>query len=412
MIWTTWPILFNIGILMLIKQPKIILDMTPKPWSIYTHNITKPIIYYPKTKLEAWDLGVIAGMLQDNTDVSSMKICINGQMVRLTYDELIQMRVTIESSQSTLQYVRGCFTFVNSIWLLSIIGMLTTISPVLMIIAEPVHQLIKYLTMEIILPFLRAIKPVYEAMLWMFCYILIAHAFRYNDVDSQVFICITGLLGSIIAMSYTTYLHRPKICSENYNILVSLVFAVSSLTVAIRLNSVLIGFLGVASLYNALGFSLSVFGLCYIVGFKNDHALNRCLLSSLFLLIVRMLGHTLNSKFLTDVRAIIPALNTLGSVTYFLALLIKTHFSNWQTQFLMILSLVTTCAIGSIYHIDAVRNVSMVFTVLYLLEKICSLVTNLPLVVFIISVCFWKSSLYLHENPMILVSIFGIDTKN
>ena len=125
--------------------------------------------------LQAWDLGYLACQIEDsdgNLIATSFKV-EEKKTIRLTAQQIIEMRsvlVDMESHKSILQRVRGCFSFVNFIWLLSIIGIVTTASPVLMLIAHPVHQLIRYLAMEMVLPFLRAIKPVYEAAAWMLCY--------------------------------------------------------------------------------------------------------------------------------------------------------------------------------------------------------------------------------------------------
>lgn len=196
-------------------------------------------------------------------------------------------------------------------------------------------------------------------------------------------------------------------------------FATTALPLAIRFKSTLIGFLGVAAVYSALDFYVWMCGLCYIVGFASESALDRCLLSSLFLLIGLLGGHVVGyPERIAFIGPLIPALNTLGSVIYFLALLIKTNVlyrssSYWWMQVWMILSLITASAIGSIYHIEAIRNTAMVFTVLYIMDKTCDFVfrtiPSLPVAIFIISVFLWKFSLYLHQTPDILVSIFGLN---
>ena len=201
---------------------------------------------------------------------------------------------------------------------------------------------------------------------------------------------------------------RPK----NYQALVSVLFAMVALPLALRFNSVLIGFLGVAAVYSALGFGVSAFGLCYVVGFDSDSALERCLLSSLCLLVGLFWVHVGDPGLVVYFRPLLPALSTLGSVTYFLALLIKTHSSAayWPMQALMVLSLNTAFALGSVYQVEAIRNTAAVFTALYIMEKTCDMVLrtmpSLPLAIFIISVFLWRVSLYLHQHPILVFSIF------
>lgn len=418
MMWLTWPILFVVGITTFMLRPEVVLELTPSPWAVAQRkpdSLFQPI--YPRTMLQTWDLAYLACQVENDENVLSLDIKLDGKTTIIRREQLLNMRTTLvemESRKSIFQHVRGCFTFVNFIWLLSIVGIVTTASPVLMLIARPVHQLIRYLAIEMILPFLRAIKPVYEAVAWMLCYSIVVQAYRYNNTDSQVFICLTGLLGSILAMVYTTYLHVPKMRPADYQALVSVLFATSALPLAIRFNSVLIGFFGVVALYNALGFGVCVCDLCYMVGFETESALERCLLSSLMLLIGILWGHVVHPELVLYLRPLLPALNTLGSVMYFLALLIKTHTTvyrgYWQMQVWMILSLLIVSAVGSIYQVDAVRNVAMVFTVLYIMEKISDLafmvIPNLTVAIFVISVLLWRFSLYLHQHPGIIISLF------
>lgn len=203
---------------------QVVLELTPSPWPIAAEsksnlNYRQPI--YPKTIVQAWDLGFLACRLKNDSKLLSVGIEIEGKHMVIKPKELLDMRATLvdmESRKSILQHVRGFFTFVNFIWLLSIVGIVTTASPVLMLIAHPIHQLIRYLAIEIILPFLQAIKPVYEATAWILCYGFIVHAYRYSDSDSQVFICLTGIFGSMFAMAYTTHLHPPKMYPANFQV--------------------------------------------------------------------------------------------------------------------------------------------------------------------------------------------------
>jgi hypothetical protein len=413
--WFVGPTCFVTGIMLFMARPDMVKNFVPLLWTISNPTGT-PV--YPTTLLEAWDMGYKAGFLEDMEleHLVSTNIKINGKMTKITPEQLFQVRsilVEMESGTSIIQRVRGCFSFINFIWLLSIVGITITISPVLMMFAKPIHQFIRYFALEIILPFLRAIKPVYEAMVWSLSYSLVIHASRHMDTDSKVFICLTGLFGAMIAMAYTTYLHKPKLPSNIYCMMVSMFFAIISLPLAIHFDSILIAFYGVFAMYSALGFGVSVSGLCYYVGFESHEALERCLLSSFFLLIGLLWGHITRPDLLQNIRVLIPALNVFGSVIYFIALLIKTNIvydAYWPTQLWMIFSLVSVGSLGSIYQIESLRNVSMIFTVLYMMEKICNLVLRMTdsvaLVVFFISVVLWKASLYLHQNPVLLVCIF------
>lgn len=415
-----WPIFFMTAIGLFLNNPDQIFKYTPHVFGQISNSSILPqqSFVYPKTTLEAWQLGYLTGLLNYHPQNFAMDVEIRGENVKITPAQLLQIRSAItdmESKQSVIQRVIGCFTFINFIWLLSIIGIMTTIYPVILLIAEPVHKLLEYLFTEYILPILRAIKPLYEAILWIISYILIVNAFRYHDIDSRVFVCITGVFAMNIAIHYTIYLHLPYIDTTDYHLLLSLIFAIVCIPLSIRLNSVLMGFIGVGAIYNALGFSISNWGLCYFIGFNNETALERCLLSSFMLLILLLFGHVMYPDLLLS--SLTPALNTLGSITYYIALLIKTQIASeksyWPLQIWMIGSLNITCFIGSIYQIESIRNVSMLFIVLYILEKTCDIIFraihNIALVIFIISIVFWKVSLYLHQNPVVLMSIFGLE---
>lgn len=147
------------------------------------------------------------------------------------------------------------------------------------IVAEPIHRVLHQLIMRVLIPVLRSLKPLYEAAAWALCLAFIVQASRYPDHDSRVFICITGIVGSMMTWTYSMRLRPPRdtTCAAFFALIIT--------PLAVAFDSHLIGFLAVGAAYNAMGFLVGSWGLCFLIGFEDDGSLNRCLISSLVLLV-------------------------------------------------------------------------------------------------------------------------------
>lgn len=112
-------------------------------------------------------------------------------------------------------------------------------------------------------------------------------------------------------------------------------------------------------------------------------------------------------------QPLLPGLGTYGSVAYFLALLIKTHTStNWHLQSWMILSLFMGVGLGSTFEMVSLSNTAGTFTALYAMTQTCEFVFStfyptIPTIIFISSVAVWRASLFLHQNPQFVASLFS-----
>lgn len=131
------PILFAVGTWNFAIDPETARAAIPPLWIVPSHSPIAPPAY-PKTKLQAWDLGALSAMAmmhnKSREETSDIAAEILQTKTNITFGDLLEMRsqiIAVESRRSLLQRVKGFFTFVNFLWLISIVGIALTASPVL-----------------------------------------------------------------------------------------------------------------------------------------------------------------------------------------------------------------------------------------------------------------------------------------
>ncbi len=173
-----------------------------------------------------------------------------------------------------------------------------------------------------------------------------------------------------------------------------------------------VGFLAVAALLSALGFSVLITPLCYYIGFRDEGAVGRTTTAAFLILLtfigLRLLRSNIPQLIVFDFGAVF-----MGSFVGYLGLLILS--SKWYTgrryhyaimQVITILAGIAAIFVGTFLRIEELQKIGGTFFVLYLLEKPFELAeknfrTWMGILFLSSLVCFVLSMLYgIYENEL------------
>lgn len=306
--------------------------------------------------------------------------------------------------------IRGALTFVNVIWVIASIFIVTATG---------------WLARLYLFPILRLIPAsVYEALFYVVClfFILIG---RTHPNETGQFVAMPGVLGLIGALKVSHARHgyllkklygwntvpKPnklpfneppevrkqleeewkayhKAQHENvgkrldlfaiYSFIVFVVWAI----VAVIYESSLIGFLAVIALQDVLGFLISITPIYFFLGFTRDSYVPRAMSASLLMLVfytvIKISGNTDSLYF--DVFS--TGVFLMGAFVYFIGLLLvssrwygQDHLLHYvQLQALAIVSALIGYYVGNVYGITQLQGIVGTFTILYTLQKYSEIV--------------------------------------
>eukprot|EP01137_Pigoraptor_chileana_P026440 Opistho-2@7713 len=249
---------------------------------------------------------------------------IVGRDAPLTSSELhgiATMLKELEGGQTLSQRVRGFLSFVNVMWFVSICGVGITTLPILIglgrVLGGPLSRIIGTLYADVVVPVFVMLIPLYEYIAFVGCYLAVVSGVRSHlagEHDTGIYVALSGLVLSIVAAAYSVMRHfvyrlqrgaRPRWGqsealtalqeSENARLyaelraqlgpscethLLNLYVMCIFTPVTALLQSHLLGFIAVVSLYSLLGFSVVSRGLCFVIGFDSPSSLERTLTSS------------------------------------------------------------------------------------------------------------------------------------
>jgi len=436
--WLSCPVLFVAFVWAFTLKPAPFLLQTPDIFlGAWQSNVTLDSALPPLPKLmsEAYKLGSIhtlasaASSSGNRTALTALlqeaaAVLHRDQPLTLTQLQgLLPAIELVENHKGVAARVLGVFSLVNIIWFLSIVGLVVTFSPCMAFIAKPVVELVRKLWSGLILPLLRQLKPLYEPAVYAIAFLFIVQGARY-PAETGLFVALTGCVAAVPCFLYSTALHtQPTGNKDGFMQVVNIYLALVWGPQAVIYQSELLGFFTVGAVYGALGFSVACYGLCWVIGFDSKNTLYRVVANSVVLMIVFTL-------FRVGVLAIIlqadphyflspfaTAVLTLGSVTYFLGLLIVSapHVVSaaedyWRIQIMMVLSLLLIVSVGAVYHIAPLYNTACVFGVLYAMAKVAEQRIWRGGMVFVglfgFFACLYVIALYLRTHPGFIVAMF------
>ena len=231
------------------------------------------------------------------------------------------------------------------------------------------------------------------------------------------FITLTGACFIFLLYIYSSFLIFDKKDDDNKKKILINLGALSSITffsLSVNFQSKLFAYFAIIQFYYLMGFYTECFGLGYFIGFKDKDSMIRIIIISFCALIsfltLRMLN--ISNQIIELYRT---PIQIFGSLTHFLGLLILsslfydiTELSYSLRQIMYISSLLIFLLFGNIFNLPSLTNTTLVFTVLYIMEKHVDFFRkingNIWLMILILSICLWMFSLYLHRHPKIITS--------
>ena len=236
--------------------------------------------------------------------------------------------------------------------------------------------------------------------------------------DKGMYITLLGCAIAQLSLIGTILLNMDNntINAESVLICLHLYATIYLAPLTIYYQSQLYGFLTVVSIIGALGFSGICTGLTWVIGFRDNEALVRCLFACglmIFTFVMSKMNHI--NPILLD--PFTTGINTFASIVFLLALLIissniyTSSVSYWGRQFYFILGLSGILVGGHMFNIPRMSPVGNTFAFLYLTSKYGEWIhycgtKYIWLYVLFTSFLLFQSSLYIQNHPNILSSLF------
>eukprot|EP00746_Dinoflagellata_sp_MGD_P078416 gnl/MRDRNA2_/MRDRNA2_31362_c0_seq2.p1 gnl/MRDRNA2_/MRDRNA2_31362_c0~~gnl/MRDRNA2_/MRDRNA2_31362_c0_seq2.p1 ORF type:complete len:456 (+),score=41.66 gnl/MRDRNA2_/MRDRNA2_31362_c0_seq2:111-1478(+) len=439
--WLLCPVVFIVAHWRLLVGPELLLKWYPAPWTPPSGKGLEQVLPpHPRNLYQAHELGWYASIYSRDCQGINLERSDNipgrcqellreaASVLGLSEISGAQLQAVrgflkdLDEQQSLMDRVRGFFSFVNIMWLISIVGILCSVGPMLVYIAGPMlYRLASAVVTRMVVPIGKALHRwgVFEVCGYMLALAFSIQGSRYpaGQEDAAMMVALTGGLALLPLWLYSTKLHvhtsggNEKIFMAVTNSLLAATLA----PLALIHDSRLIGFLTILAVYGALGFVCGAFGLGYYIGFAGEEAITRCITASV-LLIVTFTTLRICAADLTFMRPFATGAMCLGNVMYFLGLLIWSSKSRSYReappyvarQAIMIGSLLIALLVGNVFSLNSMSNTATTFLVLWLMEKelevrwsgfgVVVLFANFVFLYFI--------SHYLHTHPEHIVSLF------
>jgi len=412
-------------------------------------KLTATLPHLPITILSSWDVSKLqceylqlknsqndlSNALQNKLD--DILIAVSNLIHRdsISEEQFLNMRTAIAENEKEVSFrskVTGFFSFVNLIWLISIIGIGISFGPFVYHITLPLRQnffhIVQYIYYNVLIPSHE--HGVFEVLSYIFCSMMIVEGYRYKS-ESGFPISISGLFWFYSSFVYSFALH-PINYSRNDTIpsLNFILFCITNIPLTLNYNSQLLAWITTVFFNNAIGFSAIPVGLGWYIGFESHDAMIQNIIISLIIGAFYIITTIFNcfSKF---TKVFKTALTAFSSISLFLGMLIFSsryyqpyyrydynYTSGYEyilRQLAMISLLLIYLFFSYVYSINGMRNTAIVFSILYTVEKIIELNLRLNASIWFITlplfVALYYASLYLHSNKEFVVSLFNYDLE-
>lgn len=337
----------------------------------------------------------------------------------------------LDTRLSIVDRLRAAISIVNALWLVSILGLLVTLGPTLAFLGGKVARIAWKWFVDNVLPVLIRMHHlgVFEALSYFICVLFLAQATRYmfavGPGSPGSYVALTTAVLSFVAFRYTAYLHvwrhipRDNLfrATEADYIVVNSASHFFQLAVfaplAITHKSELLGFGAVWKMLSSIGLIAGTMPSGYFFGFQTEREMDRVALSSLFLVLVFVIGRVIGFGHLDILRPFHFGVMVLGNFGYFLALLIRTSLTYHENKFSvmmqaqMIVSLLFALAVGRFFRIESMNSTASTFAVLYVVTQLGQLPFEHWQIVgwFLASCVLYAAALFLRTNPKYLATL-------
>jgi len=429
------PILYSASMWMLVLYPNLAVDLFPNsfkesiriPTTLSSSSSYNYKRLFPDNIYDSYLLGEISAKLQNLTSKSRHSTENVNELLKrastiLHTDKLTVNDVTegvpkaIQAQKiwkDRFQQIRGLFSFIGLLSIISIGGILLTLLPVL-------HLLYKLLKIDILLQlflqtFLKlkdVIDILIEPTLYCIPLLLIVATCQYSSTAarSQVGIFAAGF--TLIPYFVRTL---PNLVSldrdKSFVLILSFAWCCSYLTpMAWIVKSRFLGFFAVGSLFAACGFVAFPTPFGWAAGFNNDNATERCMVVSWIIIALSLLGKVYSVHKIMDIYQTGAAV--FGMLAFGLAGLIKSMYrSNSSfdyTCFLYPIVWLLLTLVGSILSYPSLTNSSITFIFLWISQMYWRILGLSSLSVFLASCILFYTTLWLKVHTDFVASLFEI----
>mmetsp|Transcript_26806 Transcript_26806/g.43071 ORF Transcript_26806/g.43071 Transcript_26806/m.43071 type:complete len:520 (+) Transcript_26806:230-1789(+) len=354
--------------------------------------------------------------------------------------------VSSSPSSLLLRRARGAFSIVNAMWLLSIIGIATSLGPSVYWMLIPLRKMLlaalrgfqealEYLINKVLVPMHKF--GVFEVLSWAAASFFLVEANRFREKENQSpvagFIALTGLAVALPSLAYSTSLHLKagkgllKTGTDRMlQLLRKVWFLGTTIPLAMSTQNSLLGTGAVLAAFNMIGFNAWAGDCCYALGFESKSGLVRSNIAAHL-----VLGAMIAAKWLGSERVVAMlepfrgGVSIFGTLTLFISQLItsSTEYVEWEgekaasrsngggsnvavryvaRQIAMLASLAAGVFFSSRLDLEALGNTTRTFGVIYLWTKFSEFcrATSIPVAInmLLTSVGLWKASHWFHRK--------------
>lgn len=382
-------------------------------------------------------------------------------------DQLLSLRAAlaeVAGRRTVWQRVTSLFTFINIMWVAAIIGIAVSVGPVAWLVSEPIRKwltgtlrrIVVWVATEILLPVVTRLHVwgVLESALYLVAAIVMAHGSRV-PAGPGLYITLTGVAlapalfycerpakppytmrcfskpirsdpiqPSFAGLLDSCHLHGVPILSKYGDSLKRLgpgLFALVLIPLAVGHQSSLLGYGAVSCVLTLLGLTGGAGRLCIFIGFEGEDVAVRTSISCAAGLMV-FVGIRAAGLHPACLAPFVSGVSVLGGIGHYLSLLILCLSESGNSRDslylrrdsrvlngLMGLSLLLSTFCGRMYDMAGMANTATVFAVLWLLQWYAAFHFrnryNGWLFIFLSSVCAYYAALWLHANPVFVVSL-------
>jgi hypothetical protein len=395
----------------------------------------------PAKHSQSWRLGYVVGLLESDRLTNETAIAMAAKYLgvdpeSLNVPDLLNMGTFLsqhEQHKTGWSKVLGLWSFVNIMWVFSILGIAATIGPVLYLVLGSFILTLVGILRTCVVYVHRHVRPLYNlaALYIVLCILLSSQRYPpsistyvsltacalsipafYLSIHQCHFLRPTSDLSGHYADGHYTHrsAHHAQLTSLALNTLACLTF----FTAAIDVSSSLIAFLAVTALFGALGFQVIPLGCGWLVGYGDRHSTYSGMTASSILIMLMLLGKHAGIQASTlDLFA--PGVSIMGGTALGVGGLILTSclWRNSSYALANALYAAVCCALallGAVLHVTPLRCTSTVFLALWLSLKVAELLTAryAMVTIFLGSLLTWQLSFFVKAHPEYIVSLFDM----
>ena len=411
----------------------------------FTKSFAELLPPLPKTLSASFKLGQLESQLSSTTDPAKINEILSAASKLLgkpvTSDQLksvLSHMISMENQKTTLQRFAGTFKFVNVMWALSIVGICTTVLPVVYYIGKPIWDEI-YNFMKTFLKkvgeilqkilFNETAYTIYEMTGYFISWYCMYLGFE-ADGNSTIgyFTSLTG-----VGLWYTMFLGVSRYRHDNNPGMVG-----AAMTAFF--TSIMCGIVGHKFKNNKIAFASVGGAYWYLCSVLYGNSPYFHVIDTIFDGDLTGIGVTVSSIFSTALvvakwknmnikqfEPFIAPLCVFGCIGQYSALLSyawehggffyyrrKKSIDYLQRQYVMILSLITGVGIGTTLNLPAMTNTAYTYSVFYVIQKMIEYEPfwngiNGYFTIFFSSIVTWRMALYLHKNPQIFTNMIKFE---